>query len=167
MDRYCTLVFLCRDDEILLAMKKRGFGEGHWNGVGGKIEPNESLEQALVRETEEEIGVTPLTWDKVAEHDFLMDSDSETPYHLYVHTFVCNKWRGEPSESEEMRPQWFSLDKIPYQQMWADDPFWLPQVLKNEKVVGKYTFNTKNKLLSYVVKVVESLPNDIPTHKPS
>lgn len=167
MDKYCTLVFLRRDNEILLAMKKRGFGEGHWNGAGGKIEPDETLEQALIRETEEEIDVTPLAWEKVAEHDFLMDSDSDKPYHLYVHAFVCNKWRGEPSESEEMKPQWFSLSKIPYQQMWSDDPFWLPQVLKGEKVVGEYTFNSKNKLLSYVVKVVQALPNDIPTHKPS
>lgn len=30
-----TIVFLVRDDKILLAMKKRGFGEGKWNGVGG------------------------------------------------------------------------------------------------------------------------------------
>jgi 8-oxo-dGTP pyrophosphatase MutT (NUDIX family) len=167
MDKYCTLVFLRRNNEILLAMKKRGFGEGHWNGVGGKIEPDETLEEALVRETEEEIDVTPLVWEKVAEHDFLMDSDSDKPYHLYVHTFVCDKWSGEPSESEEMKPKWFLLDNIPYQQMWADDPFWLPQVLRGEKVDGKYTFNSKNKLLSYDVTIVPTLPNKIPTHKPS
>ena len=37
-----TLLFLRRDGQILLAMKKRGFGEGKWNGVGGKVEPGET-----------------------------------------------------------------------------------------------------------------------------
>lgn len=57
-----TLLFLIKDDHVLLAMKKRGFGAGNWNGVGGKIEAGESIEQALVRECQEEIGVTPISW---------------------------------------------------------------------------------------------------------
>jgi 8-oxo-dGTP pyrophosphatase MutT (NUDIX family) len=36
-------------------MKKRGFGEGRWNGVGGKVEPGESIEAALIREAKEEV----------------------------------------------------------------------------------------------------------------
>lgn len=165
MDKYCTLVFLRREQEVLLAMKKRGFGEGHWNGVGGKIEPSETLEQALVRETEEEIGVTPLRWEKVAEHDFLMDSDTSAPWHMYVHTYICEEWQGEPSESEEMKPQWYPVDEIPLEQMWADDPYWLPHVLAGKKAVGTYTFDSDNHLLTHTVRICSSLPGDIPTHK--
>ena len=44
-----SLLFLRREDEILLAMKKRGFGKGRWNGVGGKVEVGESIEQAMIR----------------------------------------------------------------------------------------------------------------------
>ncbi|MCP5842996.1 NUDIX domain-containing protein, partial [Klebsiella pneumoniae] len=66
-----TLLFLRRDDELLLAMKKRGFGAGKWNGVGGKIEAGETIEDALVRECQEEINVTPLNWQAVAELDFV------------------------------------------------------------------------------------------------
>ena len=50
-----TVVFLIRENQVLLAMKKRGFGEGKWNGVGGKLDPGETVEQALVRECQEEI----------------------------------------------------------------------------------------------------------------
>ena len=164
-DKYCTLVFLRREDEVLLAMKKRGFGAGNWNGVGGKIESDETLDEAIVRETQEEISVTPLKWEKVAEHDSLMDSDTDSPWHMYVHTYICEQWQGEPVESEEMKPQWYPIDNIPLEQMWADDPFWLPQVLAGKKVVGTYTFDRHNQLVTHTVRICENLPGDIPTHK--
>jgi 8-oxo-dGTP diphosphatase/2-hydroxy-dATP diphosphatase len=42
---------------ILLGMKKRGFGMGKWNGFGGKVEPAETVEDAALRELEEEAGL--------------------------------------------------------------------------------------------------------------
>lgn len=161
-NKVCTLVFLLRGDEILLAMKKRGFGAGHWNGVGGKIDPGETVEQALVRESQEEINVAPTKWQKVAEHDFLMDTDTDQPYHMYVHTFVATKWKGEPTESEEMAPQWFKIPDIPFDSMWPDDPFWLPLVLDGQQIVGEYTFDSNNAMLTHDVKAVEALPGVIP-----
>ncbi len=53
-----TLCLLMDDKRILLAMKKRGFGAGLWNGCGGKIQPGESTVAAALREMHEEIGVT-------------------------------------------------------------------------------------------------------------
>jgi mutator protein MutT len=161
-DKVCTLVFLRRGDEVLLAMKKRGFGAGHWNGVGGKIDPGETIEQALVRESQEEINVTPTNWHKVAEHDFHMDTDSDQPWHMFVHTYIADKWDGEPVESEEMKPQWYKLKDIPYDSMWQDDPFWLPKVLDGHKVVGEYTFDKNSDMLTHDVVVVEELPGEIP-----
>ena len=140
-DKHCTLVLLHRDDEILLAMKKRGFGANRWNGVGGKIEPGETVEQALVRETQEEISVTPVSFEKVAYHDFVMDVDSNAPWHMFVHVYMCDSWEGEPTESEEMAPQWYKVKDIPYDDMWQDDIVWLPQVLKGKKLDCRFTFN--------------------------
>ena len=65
-----TLCLLRRNEEILLAMKKRGFGEGKYNGVGGKIEGTETPEAAMLRETKEEIGVTPIQYDNVGVVSF-------------------------------------------------------------------------------------------------
>lgn len=160
--KVCTLLFLIKDDQILLATKKRGFGEGYWNGTGGKIDPGETVEQALVRESQEEIGVTPTKYEKVAEHDFHMDIDSENPWHMYVHTYIASEWEGEPTESEEMAPQWFAIADIPYNQMWQDDPYWLPQALAGKKVVTAFTFNSDNSLVTNQVQIVESLPHAIP-----
>lgn len=153
-----TLLLLTRDDEVLLAMKKRGFGEGLWNGVGGKIEAGETIEQAMVRETEEEIGVTPLNWTKVAELDFLQDADAPEPWHMYVHAYTCDAWNGEPRESEEMRPQWFKTDAIPYHQMWDDDKFWLQHALKGEKLRGHFVFDERDRLLEHTIAFVDGFP---------
>lgn len=146
-DKTCSLVLLKKGDDILLAMKKRGFGANLWNGVGGKIEPGETIEQALVRETQEEIGVTPLEWRKVAEHDFVMDADSDKPWHMFVHAYICSQWQGEPAESEEMAPRWFKINEIPYDEMWQDDIVWLPQVLKGKQLRGKFTFDHQDNMM--------------------
>lgn len=52
-----TLLLLRKGNEILLAMKKRDFGVGKYNGIGGKLEENETPEMAMLRETKEEINV--------------------------------------------------------------------------------------------------------------
>lgn len=152
-----TLLFLKRPDGILLAMKKRGFGEGCWNGVGGKLEPGESVEDALVRECHEEIGVTPFHYFQVAELDFIQDAQTD-PWHMYVYAYICDEWSGDPVETEEMAPKWFTTSEIPYDDMWDDDRYWLPLVLDGQKVTGMFTFNEHDKLISHSIQVEHILP---------
>ena len=62
-----TLCFLLNDrGEVLLAMKKRGFGTGKWNGVGGKVQEGEDIAAAALREIKEEIGVTVSQAERLA-----------------------------------------------------------------------------------------------------
>jgi len=152
--KICTLLFLFRNDEILLAKKKRGFGAGHWNGVGGKIEPNETIEQATIRECQEEIGVTPKQLEKVAVHDFIFPEDTEN---IKVHTFITKSWEGEPRETEEMAPQWFNVSDIPYTQMWDDDIVWLPLVLQGKKLKTAFTFDMDNRMEKAYLEIIEKL----------
>lgn len=155
-----TLLFLRRGDEILIAMKKRGFGANKWNGVGGKLELGETVEQALIRETEEEIDVTPTNYWQVAELDFVQDGETPDPWHMYVYAYICDEWTGQPAESEEMAPEWFKLSDIPYQSMWEDDEYWLPQVLAGSKVTGEFKFDIDDKLISQIVTSVQQLPHE-------
>lgn len=159
-EKICTLLFLRRGDEILLAMKKRGFGEGNFNGVGGKVEPPETIDDAMVREAWEEIGVRALKYWKVAENDFLYQKDGETVKRMYTHVYESDEWEGEPTETEEMAPQWFNVTDIPYDKMWPDDTYWLPEVLAGNKVFGVFTFDEQNTILSHDVKVVDTLPSE-------
>ena len=150
----CTLLFLLRNEEILLAMKKRGFGSGRWNGVGGKVETNETIEQALVRESQEEINVTPLKFHKVAVHDFTFpDGNSD----MLVHAYLCTKWEGTPVETEEMAPRWFKLTDIPYDEMWPDDRYWMPLVLQGKLVEATFSFDAEDNMLAYRIDEVEQV----------
>ncbi len=140
MKKLHTLAFLVKDNEICLAMKKRGFGEGNWNGYGGKVEEGEGLEQAAVREIGEESGVTvnPGDLEEVARVEFKFEDGK----HLLVHTYLAREWSGEPTETEEMTPRWYTFDAIPYDLMWSDDVHWLPRVLAGEKLTGTVHFAT-------------------------
>lgn len=148
-----TILFLLKDDQILLAMKKRGFGEGRYNGVGGKVEPDETLEQAVVRECQEEIGVTPVEFSKVAEIIF-DEQHKGVKERLQVHVFISKYWQGRPVETEEMAPKWFKTTEIPYEQMWADDPYWLPQVLEGKLLKCEFHLDKKDKVFQQSVQII-------------
>ena len=73
-----------------------------------------------------------------------------------VHLFVVRDWDGEPTESEEMSPKWFSFKDIPYKNMWPDDKYWLPHVLKGERIEGDFLFGEGDKIIDYNIKIVGS-----------
>lgn len=149
-----TLCFLIKENQILLAMKKRGFGVGKYNGVGGKVKEGETLRQTVQRETWEEICVKPLVFKKVAVLNFLFpDSPYDINWNQEVNVFLINKWKGEPEESEEVKPKWFGKEKLPFQKMWPDDILWLPLVLKGQIIKGEFTFASDQKTIQkHVIK---------------
>jgi mutator protein MutT len=151
-----TLLFLRKGQRILLAEKKRGFGEGKFNGIGGKLEPGETAEQAMIREAEEEICITPTKYDKVATIDFDEFLKGEhTNVHMNVYT--ASNWDGTPAETEEMRPRWFDEENLPYEKMFIDDKYWLPLVLKGKKVTARFKFDEDWNLVSYDVEETQAL----------
>ena len=153
--RNATLVFLINRDKniICLGMKKRGFGASRWNGFGGKVNEEEDIEDAAIREVFEEtsneksdsgIKISKENLSKVASLNFIFPHKQE--WDQKVHVFFVEEWEGNLKESEEMKPKWFETEKIPYEQMWSDDIHWLPRVLKGEKINGEFTFNEKDEL---------------------
>lgn len=141
-----TLCLLKKENEILLAMKKRGFGEGKYNGVGGKIEGGETPDEAMIRETKEEILVTPTQYEKVGiiEFDeFYKGQKERVMFHLYI----ASEWQGEPTESDEMKPEWFDIQSIPYDKMFPDDKYWLPLILEGRKIKAYFDFDEEWNLL--------------------
>lgn len=132
----CVLVFIIKDGQILLIRKKRGLGAGKINGPGGKLDPGETTHQAAVREIQEEVGVTPLRLESKGELSFqFVDGLS-----LHCEVFQADDFTGTLIETAEAIPLWFPLGEIPYAEMWADDPLWLPQMIAGEKFRGFFVF---------------------------
>lgn len=149
-----TLVFLRRENEILLAMKKQGHGVGFWNGVGGKLDSGETVEQALVRECQEEIGVTPTSYEPIAINAYYQLYHG-APTENICHAYTCTIWEGEPRESEEMAPQWFQLADLPLEHMWPDDTLWLRSALSGERLRCTFRHDDTNQIQTYEITKVK------------
>ena len=138
-------------------MKKRGFGANRHNGYGGKVKPGENIEDATIRELNEESGVTVSRDDlkKVAELTFIFPHvPKEKGWDQLMHVYLITNWSGEPVESEEMAPHWFSLDAIPYEKMWPDDRHWLPLVLQGRFVTATFVLGAdQNAIIEQKIEV--------------
>lgn len=133
-----TLCIIYQHPRVLLGMKKRGFGAGRWVGFGGKVQDGESLEEATKREVFEEVGLKLESLEKMGVLDFEFQDGSRS---IEVNVFCSKEFEGQVIETEEMRPEWFGVDKLPYKDMWPADTYWLPMLLENKKFEGKFFYD--------------------------
>lgn len=150
MKKQLTLCIPIKDDKVLLGMKKRGFGSGRWNGFGGKMEEGETIEQATLRELDEEVGIKDGKLSKAGILEFSFENDEKI---LQVHIFKLTDFSDNPIETEEMRPEWFSVKEIPFSQMWSDDEYWFPLLLSDKLFEGEFLFD-KPSDAEYSAKII-------------
>jgi 8-oxo-dGTP diphosphatase len=109
------------DGRVLLAERPAGKPmAGLWEFPGGKVETGERPEQTLIRELNEELGITvsepclaPLTFASHAYPDF----------HLLMPLYVCRRWEGIVSPREGQRLTWVRPNRLrDYQMPPADEP---------------------------------------------
>ena len=141
-----TLVFVMREDKVLLIHKKRGLGAGKINGPGGKIEAGESAMEAAVREVEEELEITPENLEEMGTLRFqFMDGLA-----IYCVVFSTREFQGTPVETDEATPEWFYHNEIPYEKMWEDDRHWLPGMLQGKKFSARFDFDDEIMLSKHI-----------------
>jgi 8-oxo-dGTP diphosphatase len=126
--------------EVLLGLKKTGFGEGKWVGLGGHVEPGEKPVAAAVREVAEESGllVPADSLQHMASIEFRFPS--RPSWDQTADVFVTSVFQGEAAESDEVAPRWFAEDALPLALMWDDARYWLPRVLAGEHIDVVITF---------------------------
>ena len=130
---HATLLFVVRDGNVLLIRKKRGAGAGVISAPGGRLDLGETAIQAAIRETREELCIEPL--GIVHRGDLrLSHQEHGDDYSLFCSVFVANDYVGTPTETAEAVPLWFAVNAVPYEKMWAEDRYWLPEVLENANV---------------------------------
>jgi 8-oxo-dGTP diphosphatase len=150
-DHTGTLLFVRRQDEVLLIRKKRGHGAGKINGPGGKVDPGETPVEAAVRETGEEIGIRVMDPELKGRFRFV---DLVAPQWLgYV--YLAHRFEGTPVSTEEADPAWYPIGALPFDEMWDDDRFWLPGVLDGERLAGDFLFDDGRLLAHRLVSLVE------------
>lgn len=138
MKRILTLCIIYQNEKVLLGMKKRGFGVGKWNGFGGHIEDDETIEKAAMREVFEEAGLKVKSLEKMGVITFEFQDGHQS---FEVHIFRSKDFEGEITESGEMKPEWFNADNLPLDNMWTADAYWLPIMLKGKKFKGEFIYD--------------------------
>lgn len=109
--RICVGAILVYSNKILLVKRSdhQTFCPGVWDVPGGHCLPGESLDHALVRELDEELGVAPVRFALRTE---LSEPNPEQRGDGVYHMFVVQAWRGAPSNrdaNEHSQIAWFSL----------------------------------------------------------
>jgi 8-oxo-dGTP diphosphatase len=153
-----TLLFVIDEGnhQVLLIEKKRGLGAGKINGPGGRLEAGETALEAAIRETQEEIGITPVAPVLMGELCFQF----EDGYSLFCSVFSCRSYEGMLRETDEAKPIWVSQNAIPYDRMWKDDALWLPLLLRDQKFRGSFYFDG-DIMLEHRICIVEDFEGKI------
>ena len=152
-----TLCFLLRDaaggTEVLLGLKRTGFGRGKIVGIGGHVEAGETNAEAVVREVWEEAGVVVRQEDlaHAGVVEFIFPTRPE--WNMSCRLFTTRRWEGEPAESPEITPEWFDVGALPLRLMWQDAEHWLPPALAGEVHNIVVVLNEDNETVASVEKI--------------
>lgn len=116
------------EKEIFVAQRPEGGSlPGLWEFPGGKIDKNETPEEALVRELKEELGITVKSKDLVP---LTFASHTYEDFHLMMPLYECRQWQGSIQALEHSAIKWMKADQLKYLEMPpADVP--LIQFLEN------------------------------------
>jgi 8-oxo-dGTP diphosphatase len=98
---------IMQGDEIFATQRGYGDFKGYWEFPGGKIEVDETPQQALIREIKEELDVEIMVGELIhtVEYDY-------PQFHLTMHCFICTKTAGELVLKEHEAGKWLTKDTI-------------------------------------------------------
>jgi 8-oxo-dGTP diphosphatase len=107
-------LFVRPDGKVLLGLRapSKSVWPGHWDTIGGHVEAGESLEEALIRETREETGVTLTRFRLIAT---VRERQPELYGDALHHVYAVTAWQGgEPSNTcdEHSELKWFSVSEM-------------------------------------------------------
>lgn len=159
--KIATAIYLVRNKEVYLPIKKTTVGIGKRFPYGGKQEENETVRQCAVRELFDESGI------KVPEEKLKLQAiiffykgkeKPESPA-VKVYFYVCDDFEGEPSVDgrEMIDTQPFPIDNLPIQDMKAGDELFTNRILSGEKVTGWIWFENDDLCHDHELTTAENL----------
>ena len=158
--RDAVVCFIQKDDKVLLGVRKTSstnLGINRVAGLGGKLENGETKEQALVRELQEEVGITLTEFEEHGQVTFLYPHKPEWSQEVTV--YIGTKWEGDPTETEETCPSWFDINDLPVDRMFVENRLWVPQVLEGKYVYAAFLFNEEHKVIDSKIEILDEALN--------
>lgn len=141
-----VLVYIEQNESYLFIHKtKKDMNQGKYLGIGGKIEPNESIFQALIRETKEETGLSLKSYHHRAKIYF-----HQGDYHETMHLFTADVFTGELTTSNEGDLVWVKKTNIKSLPMWAGDHYFLDKLENTRDFFEMHLYYDQEKLIEVV-----------------
>lgn len=145
-----VLCYIFKDDEVLMLKKNEVKGDmnsSKWLGVGGHIEDGEHPDDAILRETKEETGLTLTSYDLLGTIKFYMNGK----YSEKIYVYAGYEVKGEMISCDEGLLQFFKKDEILNLSLWEGDKIFLRPLLENKKFKCSLYYNDE-KLINYKIK---------------
>lgn len=146
-----TVCYIEKDKKYLMlhrTKKKNDINEGKWLGIGGKFEDKESPEDCIIREVEEETGLT-LNSVKLRGILTFINTICETEY---IYIFTSNDFTGKLIECNEGELQWIDKEKVTSLNLWEGDKIFIERIEEDSSFFTiKYIYDG-DILLSYDLK---------------
>ena len=120
------------------------------NWAWWKVEVWETFIQAARRELEEETAIKLKEEDLKRKWIFHFYFMNKPEWDMNVTLFITENYIWSYEETEEMKPEWFNIEEIPYDKMWDDDKIWLPRIIDwAEEIEYNFSFDSDWKIAEY------------------
>ena len=119
--------------EVLLGLKRTGFGAGRVVAIGGKVDGVETDLAAAIREVREETGLQMQSSAVRHLGRISWTFPAQPAWSMAATLFAAEGGGTTPVPCDEIEPRWYGVDSIPWDSMWKDAPYWLPSLLADEQ----------------------------------
>jgi len=152
-------VWLGLKKKRLINRQREQLGIGLYNGFGGLKKLGETIKSCARREAEKESGFQILEMKKCGVALVLHNYDADE---IELHFYLVTKYQGKARETDEMIPEFFSNNNIPYDKMWPTDYYILPKFLSGQNCIALFIIDKeKNLIKPPLIKIVTALPETI------
>lgn len=112
--RAAAVILLRPEGTVLIAQRtaNKTIMPGYWEFPGGKLEAGETPETAMIREAQEELGITPVTYSPLTFLHEARETGSPDAYCVTVYVYLCTGWDGEPTAREGQPLAWVMPEKL-------------------------------------------------------
>lgn len=115
---------------MLRNAKQHDVNSGKWIGVGGKFEHGETARQCMIREIQEETGISLLTEELQFRGILYFHYDRDEDEKIWIYTAACRNDHFVPCDEGELH--WVQKDEILHLPLWEGDRIFLDKLLKDE-----------------------------------